>query len=550
MSKLLIVFIGDIGGGKSTATDILVKYGFKNLAFADPLKQFALSIGFTYKQIYGNQSDKQEINKIWNISGREFLQKFGTEICRNILPKTIPTMNLQNQSLWVGAMEQQIQQNDYVVISDCRFPDEAALCQKYNSILIRLKRSKCPTTISGQSNKSNTSNTSNQSNQSNQSNISNQSKSPTYNEQAHLSEQFHKKIKANYTIINNGSIKDLENTILAIIKKSANITSWPIQSSDEILFNKKYNRLTVSPIMFSDIWKFYKTHEATMWHASEVKLDKDLNDWNNKLSADDRFFLKRVLAFFASSDMIVNENLEKNFIQEVQITEAKIYYGFQAMMENIHSEVYSNMIDAYISDMKEKDELFNAVNTLPCVHKKAEWANKWITCKNPFCERLVAFSIVEGIFFSGSFCAIYWIKERQLMPGLAKSNDFIARDEGIHVDFACLLYTKYIKNKMSQDRFKEILSEAVQIELEFITESIPCNLIGMNSKLMSKYIKFCANRLATQLEHTPIYMDAEQPFAFMDQICLSNKSNFFEHEPSEYKTFTEIESSQDAYNDL
>jgi ribonucleoside-diphosphate reductase beta chain len=317
----------------------------------------------------------------------------------------------------------------------------------------------------------------------------------------------------------------------------------------EMLLDAKYDRLTISPIMFDDIWSMYKKHEASIWHAHEVKLDKDLVDWN-ELTDDARFFLKRVLAFFASSDMIVSENLAHRFMIEVKLTEAKVYYGFQLMMENIHSEVYSNIIDAYISNVDERKMLLNAVETIPCVKKKAEWARKWIESSESFAERLVAFAIVEGVFFSGAFCAIYWMNERGKLPGLAKGNDFIARDEGIHVAFACLLYSKYISNKMSESRFKLILMDAVDLEIEFITESLPCRLIGMNSTSMIKYIKYIANRLAIQLEHKEPYNDAIQPFPFMDRICLREKSNFFEDEPSAYKKFSVNVDNTNAYDDL
>lgn len=324
------------------------------------------------------------------------------------------------------------------------------------------------------------------------------------------------------------------------------------QKSDnpiEILLDPQYNRLTITPIQFNDVWKMYKLHESCMWHAHEVKLDQDIKHWE-KLSDDEKFFLKRVLAFFASSDMIISENLAERFSREVQMTEAKVYYAFQIMIENIHSEVYSNMLDTYINDPREKTMLLNAVVTVPCIKKKAEWARKWIESNDSFSERLVAFALVEGLFFSGSFCAIYWMNERGVLPGLSKGNEFIARDEGIHVQFAILLYNKYVSKKMSKQRFEEIVKEAVELEIEFITEALPCRLIGMNSNLMIQYIKYCANRLSKQMGYNEIYPNTKQPFPFMDRIALREKSNFFEDEASAYKISTEIENDEDAYDDL
>ena len=291
------------------------------------------------------------------------------------------------------------------------------------------------------------------------------------------------------------------------------------------------NRKTILPIKHQDLWKMYKIHEQSIWHANEVRLDKDKSDWES-LTDNERFFLKRVLAFFASSDMIVSENLCTRFMREIKCVEAQVYYGFQNMMENIHSEVYSNIIDTYVKDVKEKDELFNAVERLPFVKKKAQWAKKWIDGDQPLSERIVAFAIIEG----------------SKLPGLAKANDFIARDEAIHVQFATILYNNYIVNKMDEARFQEIMTEAVNLEVEFITEALPCRLIGMNSTLMIQYIKYCADRLATQLHYNIIY-DVEQPFSFMDRICLREKSNFFEDDASSYKK-KGIENITNAYDDL
>jgi ribonucleotide reductase beta subunit family protein with ferritin-like domain len=320
--------------------------------------------------------------------------------------------------------------------------------------------------------------------------------------------------------------------------------------TEPLLTEEKEERLTILPTMYHDLWDMYKTHEAAIWHAHEVKLTDDLKDWV-KLTDDERYFIKHVLAFFASSDLIVVGNLAKRFMGEVKILEAQIFYAFQMMMENIHSETYANMIDTYITDKAEKTKLFNAVRTIPCVQRKAEWAIKWISSSASFAERLVAFAAVEGIFFSGAFCCIYWLKERGVMPGFTEANDFISRDEGLHTDFACLEYTKYIRNKLTQERLEEIIRDAVNIEIEFITESLPCRLIGMNAAMMITYIRYVANRLVKQLGHQEIYPNIKQPFGFIDRLGLNKKSNFFEKEPSEYsKGSTAHMEKSDPYADL
>lgn len=292
------------------------------------------------------------------------------------------------------------------------------------------------------------------------------------------------------------------------------------------------NRFVLFPIEYDDIWQMYKKAEAGFWTAEEIDLSPDLKDWES-LNDGERHFISHVLAFFAASDGIVNENLAVNFINEVQISEAKCFYGFQIMMENIHSETYSLLIDTYIKDPKEKDKLFNALETIPCVTKKGDWALRWINSEN-FAERLIAFAAVEGIFFSGSFCSIFWLKKRGLMPGLSFSNELISRDEGLHCDFACLLYTKYIKNKLTAERVYEIIRDAVSIEQEFVTDALPVQLIGMNAKLMSQYIEFVADRLLVALGCSKIY-NVENPFDFMEMISLQGKTNFFEKRVSEYQ---------------
>ena len=303
------------------------------------------------------------------------------------------------------------------------------------------------------------------------------------------------------------------------------------QPQEDILTETK-NRFVMFPIQYAPIWNMYKKAVSVFWTAEEVDLSKDMNDWE-KLSDNERHFIKHILAFFAASDGIVNENLGIRFMNEVQAPEAKSFYGFQIAMENIHSEMYSLLIDTYIKDAQEKHHLLNAVNTIPCIQRKAEWALRWITNQDAsFATRLVAFACVEGIFFSGAFCSIFWLNERGLMPGLCISNQFISRDEGLHTEFAVLLYSM-LRNKLSQDIMHDMVREAVSIEDEFINESIPCNMLGMNSELMSQYIRFVADRLVVQLGYEPIWQ-MKNPFDFMDRICLDNKTNFFEDRVAQY----------------
>lgn len=302
---------------------------------------------------------------------------------------------------------------------------------------------------------------------------------------------------------------------------------------EESILKINPGRFVLFPIQHDDIWAFYKKAEASFWTAEEIDLSVDIQDWDKKLNDNERHFVKHVLAFFAASDGIVNENLAENFVHEVQYTEAKFFYGFQIAIENIHSETYSLLIDTYIKDEAEKRYLFNAMDTVPCVKKKAEWALQWIT-NGSFAERLVAFAAVEGIFFSGSFCSIFWLKKRGLMPGLSFSNELISRDEGLHCDFACLLYTKHLLNKLPKDTVQKIITDAVEIEKEFITEALPVDLIGMNSRLMSQYIEFVADRLLAELGNPKVF-NVANPFDFMEMISLQGKTNFFEKRVGEYQ---------------
>jgi len=304
-------------------------------------------------------------------------------------------------------------------------------------------------------------------------------------------------------------------------------------SAIEPILQPNDNRFVIFPIQHNDLWDWYKKQQACFWTAEEIDLHSDLDDWNNKLSDDERYFIKHILAFFAASDGIVNENLAENFVNEVQYSEAKFFYGFQIMMENIHSETYSLLIDSYVKDEIEKDKLFRAIEVFPAIKKKADWALKWIE-SDSFAERLIAFAAVEGIFFSGAFCSIFWLKKRGLLPGLTFSNELISRDEGMHCDFAVHLHNKHMVNKVPKARITEIIVDALNIEREFVTESLPVSLIGMNAKLMTEYLEFVTDRLLLEFGCEKEY-NATNPFDFMEMISLEGKTNFFEKRVSEYQ---------------
>jgi len=304
-----------------------------------------------------------------------------------------------------------------------------------------------------------------------------------------------------------------------------------MKEETELLLKENKDRFVILPIKYPAIWEMYKKCEASFWTAEEIDLSDDMKHWE-KMNDGERHFISHVLAFFAASDGIVNENLAVNFMSEVQLPEARCFYGFQIMMENIHSETYALLIDTYIKDPAEKDRLFHAIDTVPCVGKKAEWALRWIN-NGSFAERLIAFAAVEGIFFSGSFCSIFWLKKRGLMPGLTFSNELISRDEGMHCEFACLLY-KMLENKLPKEAATAIITDAVDIEKEFITDALPVNLIGMNAKMMGQYIEFVADRWLAELGYDKVY-GASNPFDFMEMISLQGKTNFFEKRVGDYQ---------------
>lgn len=314
------------------------------------------------------------------------------------------------------------------------------------------------------------------------------------------------------------------------------------RQNEEILRSNP-NRFVLFPLRHHDIWKMYKRHVASFWTAEEIDLAADMTDWE-KLTDDERHFIKNVLAFFAASDGIVLENLVENFMNDVQLPEARCFYGFQIAMENVHSETYSLLIDTYIRDPVEKDRLFRGMETIPAVQRKAEWALEWIESNDAYADRVVAFAAVEGIFFSGSFCSIFWLKKRGLMPGLTFSNELISRDEGLHTDFACLLYSK-LNRKLSDERVHRIIGDAVKIEQEFVCDSLPVELIGMNAKLMSQYIEFVADRLLFALGHPKLYK-AKNPFEWMEMISLQGKTNFFEKRVGEYQRANVMTTAQQA----
>ncbi|MES2004856.1 MAG: ribonucleoside-diphosphate reductase small subunit [Bacteroidota bacterium] len=301
--------------------------------------------------------------------------------------------------------------------------------------------------------------------------------------------------------------------------------------NEELILKENRDRFVILPINYPKIWEQYKRHQASFWTAEEIDLSSDLKDWEN-LNSGERHFISHILAFFAASDGIVNENLAVNFMSEVQLPEARCFYGFQIMMENIHSETYALLIDTYIKDPNEKNKLFHAIDTVPAVTEKAQWALRWIENGN-FAERLVAFAAVEGIFFSGSFCSIFWLKKRGLMPGLTFSNELISRDEGLHCEFACLLYSM-LEHKLTEKEVHAIIMDAVSIEKKFITDALPVDLIGMNAKLMQQYIEFVADRWISELGYAKVY-NTSNPFDFMEMISLQGKTNFFEKRVGDYQ---------------
>ena len=323
-------------------------------------------------------------------------------------------------------------------------------------------------------------------------------------------------------------------------KEKENVESESILSAEE-------KRYVIFPIKYDDVWKMYKKAEANFWTAEELDLSKDLNDFNGKMNDGERYFVENVLAFFAASDGIVNENLVERFCNDVQILEAKFFYGFQIAVENIHSETYSLLIDTYVKDLKKKNKLLNAIETIPSVKKKAEWALKWINDKkSTFGTRVIAFAAVEGIFFSGSFCSIFWLKKRGLMPGLAHSNELISRDEGLHMEFAVLMY-HMLKDKPSKETILDIVKDAVELEKEFITESLPCALIGMNKDLMKQYIEYVSDRLLLMLGLEKEYY-SENPFDWMELISVQGKTNFFEKRVGEYANIANSETADNVFS--
>lgn len=345
-------------------------------------------------------------------------------------------------------------------------------------------------------------------------------------------------VAIDHDLIKNKPTKDLISGHIPVVEKAVTISIADLNSSEPML-KPDLNRFTLFPIKRHDLWQAYKNHEKAAWTAEELDYSADKIEWV-QLSKDEQYFIKHILAFFNGSDRIVMENISKNFAAEIQWPEALAFYSFQNYIEQIHSQVYSTLIDTYIEDAKEKDQLFRAIETIPCVKKKAEWAMKWMDPeKATFAERLVAFAVVEGVFFSGSFCAIFWLKSRGIMvSGLGKSNELIARDEGLHCNFAIMLYN-YLNNKLTKERIWEIFKEAVDIESEFITESLPCKLIGMNSTLMIRYIKYVANFWMHQLTTSsgrkcPKLYTVKNPFPFMDQLSIDGKTNFFEQRTTEY----------------
>ena len=348
--------------------------------------------------------------------------------------------------------------------------------------------------------------------------------------------------------INNGadSRKDTVQNIKSIVRGGSTTNT---DKEEEVICqtDSEGSRFCLFPIQYTDLWQSYKQHVASFWTADEIDLSADLDHWHNKLNVDERHFISMVLAFFAGADGIVMENLAERFCREVTVPEARCFYGFQMAMESIHQETYSLLIDTYISDSNERERLFSAHNTIPSVKQKASWAQRYIGSEASFAERLIAFATVEGIFFSGSFCAIFWLKKRGLMPGLTFSNELISRDEGLHCSFACQLYSK-LKNKLTQDQINKIIGEAVEVEKSFICDALPVSLIGMNSSLMGQYVEFVADQMLTDLGYEPLY-HSKNPFDWMDMISLEGKTNFFEKRVSEYAKSGVMANMEDSSSD-
>jgi ribonucleoside-diphosphate reductase subunit M2 len=325
------------------------------------------------------------------------------------------------------------------------------------------------------------------------------------------------------------------NNVVTDFQSENNLTIQTSLSNNKLLQDNPGQYVLTHEVEWKSVWDMYKIAESAIWKAQEIDLSKDLNDWNTMISDNERYFIKNILAFFAASDGIVNANLVERFLDEIKIPQVKFFYGLQIFIENVHSETYSLLIDTYIKDPVEKQHLFQAIETIPCITKKANWALKWINDKNsPFHTRLIAFAIVEGVFFSGAFCSIFWLKNRGLMPGLTFSNELISRDEGMHTDFACLLYSMTPEDeKLTQDEYNDIITDAVNIEKEFVCDSLPVSLIGMNAEDMKTYIEFVADRISIQLGFEPIW-NSRCPFDFMEHISLPKKKNFFEGRVSDY----------------
>ncbi|KAL8717466.1 MAG: hypothetical protein Q9225_005289 [Loekoesia sp. 1 TL-2023] len=341
-------------------------------------------------------------------------------------------------------------------------------------------------------------------------------------------------VKHDAHVVDNIDLKKPQAELVKLEEKPAVAPGIKPEEADEPLLQENPQRFVLFPIKYHEIWQMYKKAEASFWTAEEIDLSKDLHDWNNRINDDEKYFISHILAFFAASDGIVNENLVERFSGEVQIPEARCFYGFQIMMENIHSETYSLLIDTYIKEQKQRAYLFNAIETIPCIRKKADWAIKWIQDKSStFAQRLVAFAAVEGIFFSGAFASIFWLKKRGLMPGLTFSNELISRDEGLHTDFACLLFS-HLNHRPSKQAVQDVITEAVSIEQEFLTDALPCALLGMNATLMKQYIEFVADRLLVALGNKKVY-NSPNPFDFMESISLAGKTNFFEKRVGDYQ---------------
>lgn len=495
MSHQIIGFTGKIGSGKSLACEYLRKKGYTILNFSDPLKKFAEECQFDYDELYGTQADKKKINDNYGISGRNFMQSVGTDLFRTYLPSIIPDMKLNNLGIWARIMQIKLKKiSGPVCIGDIRYLDESTVVSE-NGHIIKIIRD-----------------------------TEDKQNCDTHSSETTI-------ISVDHVLTNNGTKKELYDKIDAYLLK----LGMPIKiiEAESVLTVADTSRFVQFPIKHGDIWEMYKNHQNCIWIAEHVSLDSDLDDWK-KLTHDEQHVIKLVSAFFAQSDGIVLENLIMRLAAEIKISEARNFYGVQMYMENVHSEIYAQFINTYVSDKKEQDKLFNAIDNFKSIKLKADWALKWIDDKNAsLAQRLIAFVIVEGVFFSTSFAIVFWLQSRGLMAGFGTANQYIARDEGLHTDFGILLFKK-CKIIPSEATILEMFEDAIKIEDAFIDEALPKKLRGINSDDMKKYLRYVTGRLLSQLGIKSDY-PTNCNLDYMNKIGIPRKTNFFEHRNVNYQ---------------